>query len=376
MKKTFLLLLAATLLATTSCQRETPKFQYRTQSEKLIARMDSLRTHGLLYGHQDDTFYGITWQWDADRSDTRELVADYPAVMGFDMGGLERSEKNNLDGVPFERIEREIIAHYKRGGIVTLSWHPRNPATNGSAWDVSDTTVVASILPGGKNHERFVTWMRKLTNFMKKLKPVRGRSVPIILRPFHEANGGWFWWGTKCCTDEQYKRLWAMFQDFVNAELPNNIVWSYSPNLQGNWTEEEFMRRYPGNDRVQLIGCDAYQWEDEKSFITQLDADLQFLDSFAHDNHKLLALTECGIRNSPTPDWWSRVLLPVLSPYSICYCLAWRNWHVEHFGASVDASTADDFRELKAKRKLLFLKDIAPQIYDASGRNSAEIIWL
>lgn len=365
------------LTALCSCQpkKKTAEIVIRTPQEKLIARMDTLRNHGVMYGHQDDPFYGITWSWEKDRSDTKELVGDYPAVMGFELGGIEVDNECNLDSVPFVWMRKEIINHYQRGGIITISWHPRNPRTEGTAWDVSDTTVVRNILPGGEQHELFVSWMQKVGNFLKTLKLQDGRSVPIILRPWHEYNGSWFWWGEKLCTPEQFKQLWCMFQDYINEQLPTNIVWSFSPNLQGNWTEQAFTQRYPGNDRVDLLGCDAYQWGSEKDFISGLSADLAFLNDFAQKNDLLFAMTECGKQNSTTPDWWSRVFLPLLQDYPVCYFLPWRNWHAEHFGASKDAPTADDFRQLYENHQFQLLQDIVPAGI-MTGRDSSEIIWL
>lgn len=366
------------LTALCSCQ---PKNQttngiiVRSPQEKLYDRMDTLRNHGAMYGHQDDPFYGITWSWDQDRSDTKELVGDYPAIMGFELGGIELGNPCNLDSVPFDWMRKEIIKHYQRGGIITISWHPRNPRTGGDTWDVSDTTVVRNILPGGEQHELFVDWMQKLATFLKTLKLQDGRSVPFILRPWHEYNGSWFWWGEKLCTPEQYKALWCMFQDYINEQLPTNIIWSFSPNLQGNWTEEAFMQRYPGNERVTLLGCDAYQWGSEKDFIAGLSADLAFLNDFAQKNNLLFAMTECGMQNSPTPDWWSRVFLPLIQDYPVCYFLPWRNWHKEHFGASKDASTAEDFKQLYENHQFQLLQDIVPTGI-MSGRDSSEIIWL
>lgn len=366
------------LTALCSCQlknKTTNSIIIRSPHEKLMTRLDSLRSHGVMYGHQDDPFYGVTWSWDQDRSDTKELVGDYPAVMGFELGGIELDNPCNLDSVPFSWMRKEIISHYQRGGIITISWHPRNPRTGGDTWDVSDTTVVRNILPGGEQHELFVDWMQKVATFLKTLKLQDGRSVPFILRPWHEYNGSWFWWGEKLCTPEQYNALWCMFQDYINEQLPTNIVWSFSPNLQGNWTEGAFIQRYPGNDRVDLLGCDAYQWGSEKDFTTGLSADLAFLNDFAQKNNLLFAMTECGMQNSPTPDWWSRVFLPLIQDYPVCYFLPWRNWHKEHFGASKDASTSEDFLQLYENHQFLLLQDIVPAGI-MTGRDSSEIIWL
>ena len=123
--------------------------QAKTPAQKLFKRLAKIQKKGYMMGHQDDPFYGLTWEWDEGRSDVLATVGDYPAVMGFDLGGIEVGDKKNLDSVPFTRIRQEIINHHERGGIITISWHPRNPLTGGTAWDVSSKEVVKSILSGG-----------------------------------------------------------------------------------------------------------------------------------------------------------------------------------------------------------------------------------
>jgi len=364
------LLALSVLTSLTACStKPSNETSIPTPAENLLVRIDTLMNHGIMYGHQDDPFYGITWMWDRnDRSDTKELVGSYPAVMGFDLGGLEEEGHiANLDSVPFEWIRTEVIRHYERGGIVTFSWHPRNPLTNtsagqkfpeGSAWDISDTTVVKSILPGGAQHEKFANWMNKVTDFLCSLKTANGEQVTFILRPWHEYNGSWFWWGQKLCTDEEFVGLWNMFQDHVNSKLNGYVVWAFSPNLDGMWTEERFASRYPGNDRVDLLGCDAYQWGTEEAFTMGLTNDLDFLSAFAQKNNKPLAMTECGKQNSTTPDWFSRVFFPVTDKYRLSYFLLWRNWNAEHFGVSKDAPTAEDFKQLAEDKRFLLLNDL------------------
>ena len=334
-------------------------------SEQLAERMQNLQQRGYMMGHQDAPFYGVKWDGtyidaaSSDSCDVLRTVGDYPAVMGFDLGGIEMGDAKNLDSVPFTRIHDELIAHHERGGIVTLSWHPRNPLTGGTAWDVNDTTTVRSVLPGGTQHAKFQAWMKRVGDFVADLKTKDGQPVPIIFRPWHENNGSWFWWGQKLCTDEEYHGLWNMLQDYMIDERGfTNLLWSYSPNLDGGWNEERFLARYPGNDRVTLIGEDAYQWGTEEDFQSALTADLTFLSDFAKKNSKLLALTECGMKNMPDSTWWTRVLVPIMDQYPICYFLLWRNYKEEYFGPAPELSCAADFRKLYEAKNTLFLKEI------------------
>ena len=330
-----------------------------TTATELADRLQTLQQKGYMAGHQDDPFYGIGWAYEDGKSDVKLTVGDYPAVMGFELGGIEMGDEKNLDSVPFTRIHDELLAHVKRGGVVTISWHPRNPLTGGTAWDVTNNQVVKSILPGGVMADKFKLWMMRVADFIETLKDEAGQPVPIIFRPWHENNGSWFWWGQKLCSDSEFKALWNLLQDYMNARGFSNLLWSYSPNLDGGWTLERFMQRYPGNDRVTLIGEDAYQWGTEQDFIKAVNSDLTFLTQFAKDNGKLLAMTECGFKNTPDATWFSRVLKPQMDRYPICYFLLWRNYEKEWFGPVPGTPSGKDYaKAFKKSTNVMFLNDI------------------
>ena len=329
-----------------------------TGAELLLERLARLQKKGYMFGHQDDTFYGRTWEWDYGRSDIYDTVGDFPAVMGFDLGGIEMDNDKNLDGVPFDKIREELVKHYERGGIVTISWHPRNPVTMGTAWDVSDDQVIHKLLTVASMKQKFLGWVIKVGDFLSTLKTESGEKVPIIFRPWHENNGSWFWWGQNLCSDEDFRAIWNLLQDELIARGLDNLLWSYSPNLDGGWNEERFLKRYPGNDRVQLIGEDAYQWGTEQDFVRALTADLDFLQLFATKNNKLFALTECGYKNVPDATWWTRVLKPIMDKYPICYFHTWRNYVEEYFAPDPNQISAADFIKLYEASNTLFLRDI------------------
>ena len=331
----------------------------KTGAELLLERLIALKQKGYMFGHQDDPFYGLTWEWELDRSDILETVGDYPAVMGFDLGGIEMGNEKNLDDVPFTRIREELIKHHERGGIVTISWHPRNPVTEGTAWDVSDNLVIHKILNVESVRAKFIQWIIRVGDFLATLKTEDGKKVPIIFRPWHENNGSWFWWGKNLCSDEDYRAFWNLLQDELIARGFDNLLWSFSPNLDGGWNEERFLKRYPGNDRVALIGEDAYQWGTEEDFVRALTKDLDFLQEFAEKNNKIFALTECGIKNLPDATWWTRVLKPIMDRYPICYFHTWRNYKEEFFAPDPKQKSAADFKKLYEASNVLFLKEIA-----------------
>lgn len=343
----------------------------KAQRELLAERLQTLQQKGYMFGHQDDPMYGLTWAYDKDSSDVKNVCGDYPAVMGFELGGIEMGDEKSLDSVPFTRITEEVVAHYERGGIVTISWHPRNPLTTiegggnagqkfpqGTAWDTSDSTVVKNILPQGSHNKLFQTWMQRLSDFLATLKTADGKKVPVIFRPWHENTGSWFWWGEKLCTVEEYKALWNMLQDKLDADGFDNLLWAYSPGMASDLTKEKYLERYPGDDRIGLVGIDGYQWGTKEDFVSQLDQNLQMLCQFAKEHGKIAALTECGLKNLTDSTWWTSTLQPVVQKYPISYLLVWRNYKDEWFGPAPSKPDASYFRNFYQSDKTLFLKDI------------------
>ncbi len=377
--KTRTWLIVATLLLTSATLQARTDKSAKTPAQQLKERLAKLQKRGIMYGHHDDPFYGLGWEWEEGRSDTYALVGDYPGVMSFDLGGIEMGDDKNLDSVPFTRIREEIVKQHERGGIVTISWHLRNPLLGTTAWIESDAkaydealpylrkikqedkvpaphNTVKSILPGGSQHAKFLTWLQRVSDFLSTLKDSKGKPIPFIFRPWHEYNGGWFWWGKGRCTDDQFKQLWILTQDYINRTLSDVIVWSCSPNL--GVVPQEFYSRWPGDERVDLLGLDAYQWGTEADYIAQCSADLDFLEDYAQQHGLLFAMTECGYKNSPDATWWSRVLRPMMDKHQLCYFLAWRNAQHEHFGCAPGLATADDFKQMAKWKTTLFVKDI------------------
>lgn len=152
-----------------------------------------------MYGHQDDLCYGHFWTHPEDilndrieDSDVFSVCGDYPAVVGFDLGGIELGKEENLDGVNFDYMRRAAMEHIARGGIVTFSWHARNPWTGGDAWDNSSDKAVSSIIAGGGKEKEFELWLERLSAFLGSIRNPDGTQAEVIFRPWHEHMGGWF----------------------------------------------------------------------------------------------------------------------------------------------------------------------------------------
>ena len=253
----------------------------------------------------------------------------------------------------------ELINQYYRGGMISLSWHARNPMTGGDAWDIKDSTVVKSILPGGINHQKFVGWLDKVSAFISSLQTADNVKVPILFRPWHENTGSWFWWGEQLCTPDEYKALWEMTVNHFRLNGVNNILYAYSPGTEPKDTAQ-YLERYPGDEMVDVIGLDTYQFN-RNIFLSKLDKSLAILDSIGKTHDKVYAVTEIGYEGIPDAKWWTSTLLPALTQYSLAYALVWRNARerVTHFYAPYPGQvSATDFVEFYKHPKTLFAEEV------------------
>ena len=352
----------ALLAIAVSCVRPSPA------APGIAGTLESAASSGkYLYAHQDDLPYGHSWVADiADplgRSDVLDVCGDYPAIVGFDLGGIELGNDANLDGVPFDLMRAQAAAFVRAGGIVTFSWHLRNPLTGGDSWDVSSDGVVRSVLEGGERHGLFMEWLGRLADFLESIKDGEGNPIPCIFRPWHENTGSWFWWGENLCTDEDYRALWRMTYDFIAVERGlDNYLWAYSPSS----TElAKAMDRYPGDDIIGLIGVDHYDSYGDDAvhddFIRDMRRCLEYLSGVARQRGLLLAVTETGQESIPCPTWWTEVLQPSVKGFPVSYVLTWRNASdrpAHFFGPWKGASCEKDFLDFHDSDKTLFLKDL------------------
>jgi len=363
MKKCLYMLVAWTLAACSTgggTPSETPK-------DQLVAKLFSHVEKGeILYGHQDDLCYGHAWKvedWETDsltRSDVKAVTGKYPAVMGFELGGIEMGDRKSLDSVDFGLIRKAAKLHAERGGVVTISWHPRNPLTGGDAWDVSSDQVVKSLLEGGELHDLFInTWLPRLGDFLESLG-----DTPVIFRPWHECSESWFWWGSRLCSADEYKALFRTTWQYLTETrgLPN-LLWCYSPN--GGCSPDDYMARYPGDDVIDLLGLDQYEFiapdgfgPSGERFAAEVIRSLGFVHAFSIGHDKLMCLSETGLEGIPDPQWWTEVLYPAIKAFPIAYVLTWRNACDKpgHFYAAWDGfANAPDFQAFSELDSIVFL---------------------
>ncbi|MDE6490455.1 MAG: cellulase family glycosylhydrolase, partial [Muribaculaceae bacterium] len=307
----------------------------RTPAADLASRLKSVVADSrYVFGHSDDTAYGHSWAYESGRSDVKEVCGDYPGLINWDLGMIEYGSADNLDGVPFDLISSEIVAQNQRGGISSISWHPRNPATGGDTWDTSGTGVSAGVAAGTAMNDTLKRWIGRVADFIGALRDEDGHRIPVVLRPWHEHTGSWFWWGQNSCSADEYKALWIMTRREFDARGIDNVLWAYSPSVVSS--VDEYMERYPGDCYVDILGADIYLHGGDvglDDYRASVRATFDVVAAIAGQRGKIVAFTETGSEGVPMSDWWSEVLGPLCSEYPVAYVCVWRNAHdkPEHF---------------------------------------------
>ncbi len=335
------------------------------KKNSILNDLDATKGKGILFGHQDDLAYGVGWEYVKGESDVKRVAGDYPAIFGWELGGLELDHKYNLDSVPFESMKNLSIMGHEMGGINTFSWHPYAPRSHESSWD-KKAIIVKHIIPGGKNHEAFKNQLDKVAAFFQDLKDMNGDQIPFIFRPWHEMDGGWFWWGSKQSSPEEFKELFSFTVNYLRIEKGlKQMLIAYSPDRNFD-SEATYLTWYPGDQFVDILGVDNYSDLKKGGSVEAAINKLHIVIDIANKKEKLSALTETGLENVTEENWYTQKLGTVLADpliaKEISYVMVWRNDEKVHFFFPYPRHpAAKDAKELLDRKEILLLLDLMVQ---------------
>ena len=338
-------------------------------TKSLYLNLKKISSEHILFGHQDDLAYGVTWKTSTEnRSDIKDVCGAFPSVFGWDISKLGQREYN-IDSVDFEQMKNWIIDVYEMGGVNTISWHADNFLTGGDSWDVGKN-VIKTILPNGEKHEAYKAKLDEVAVFFKSLKTRNlffKKNIPIVFRPFHEHTGSWFWWGQPHCTPEEYRALWKFTVTYLRDEKKvNNLLYSYSPDVFKD--KAHYLECYPGDEFVDVLGLDDYHDVNPQNDPTELTRRLRLLVEMAEEKGKVAAMTETGFEAIPEKDWWTNHLLEHIATDSvaqkIAWILVWRNDRADHHYAPYpDHLSAPDFIQF-TKDPIIMMRNQLPKMYE------------
>ena len=161
-----------------------------TQARALLKFIQSQFGWYYLSGQQDIS----SFNW------VKSQIGKTPAILGSDFINYAPSAVSN--GAVWTDVD-SAIAQDKAGVINTFCWHwisPNGLGKNGEPWYSGFYTKatsfnLASALNEGSNGANYKLLLRDIDTIAVQIKKLQDNGVPILFRPLHEPDGGWFWWG-------------------------------------------------------------------------------------------------------------------------------------------------------------------------------------
>lgn len=221
-----------------------------TEAKALLAYLNETTGKGIITGQHTQTvpMEEITY--------IKEHTGKEPKLRGFELLAYspninyEDADEACLTEVYENRNTLEEAMKWATAsqGIITFTFHWFSPL---GGRDKSFYTANTDFDPeqvlkeGTKEREAFFSDMETIA---KLLQPFREAHIPILWRPFHEADGDWFWWGSKGpkAASELYK---LMYHYFVDVHHLDNLLWVWNCRLAEG---------YPGDEYVDVISVDVY----------------------------------------------------------------------------------------------------------------------
>lgn len=239
------------------------------EARELLGYLNRLSGKGTLLGQHNYPQGVARTEW---MEKAKSLSGRYPAVWGTDFG-WDKSCKEARPGV----VE-EAIRQWRAGSLVTLSWHPMRPDHEDGAegWDtwkgsvqnrLSDAEWKELVTPESALNKR---WFGQIDVIAGHLKALRDARVAVLWRPFHEMNGGWFWWGGRPGKGG-YEALWhQMFNRYTKVHKLDNLLWVWGPNApDGKWAKSTG-DYYPGHAYVDVLAEDVYNADFKQTYYDEL----------------------------------------------------------------------------------------------------------
>ncbi|MBQ1648569.1 MAG: beta-mannosidase [Bacteroidales bacterium] len=338
------------------------------ETKALYSNLWAIREHGWMFGHHDDLMYGRKWYGTEGGSDTKDVCGDYPAVYALDLSTLMDDRYDDLSEADDNALRKKLVKEaYDRGMVVMACLHMDNPLDGDDSWidQSKPVRVAAEILKEGSETRRtFNEWLDRLAELAKSFKGSDGKTIPIIIRPFHEHTEKWSWWGTLCASDSEFVALWRYFVDYMKAAGVHNFIYAISPQMDSQKVESDFLFRWPGDDYVDFIGMDCYHGINNNVFVNNL----KVLSKISTTKKKPAGVTETGVEGLKNPDYWSTNIAAPMAGRKMSLLVTWRNKYdpieqgSHYFSVYPGHVSEDSFIQMYDRSDTFFCRDL-PDMY-------------
>jgi mannan endo-1,4-beta-mannosidase len=188
-----------------------------------------------------------------------DLTGKYPVIFGQDFGFAGGDDKDSIEARP--ALMTEVERQWRNGSIPAMTWHEVRPTDDepvtfrGSVQaHLSDFEWSELLTPGTDLNKR---WYAQVDVYAGYLKQLRDAHIPVLIRPYHEMNGGWFWWGGRPGENGSAALYRLLFERFVNYHKLDNLIWVWNVNTPGG-NAGPFADYFPGTEYVDVLSVDNY----------------------------------------------------------------------------------------------------------------------
>jgi mannan endo-1,4-beta-mannosidase len=210
---------------------------------------DLQKRHQTLVGVQVNEYEVYLDCTSADR--VFQQTGTRPAIMGLEL-------MNAIAYPPYAAyLTDRALSQTAAGGLVTMSWHERNPVEvcpRGEFYECAKKPMTADTLRAvlTKGTPEHLLWQADVDAIAKLLGDLRKRGIVVLFRPYHEMNGGWFWWGKQ----DAYPELWdALYDELAVRHKLDNLIWVWSSDRD----TPDAKRFFPLRHKPDVVGIDVYE---------------------------------------------------------------------------------------------------------------------
>jgi hypothetical protein len=314
-----------------------------TRKTKSLYRylIELTRQSSYTLGVFDNTYWPVVAKPNTLEQFSLMTSGDAPSLVTIEWADPLRADANAASEVSAQ-IQR-VKDHYAAGGMVSVNYHPGNPVTGsleamptlavvaGADKDVSGNAV-PTVLAGGSNRAKLLAMIDRQIAFFKACVDANGEPIPMIFRPWHEINGGFFWW-TDTTTPANSAQLYRDTVDRFRDAGVVNVLFDFNTNNAGLGAWTEF---FPGATYCDFVSMDFYQ----NGTATGFSAAKSNFDSLTANGRKPTHFAEVGFptANDTATFWRDSVGYYMRDRMRRASHLA--PWHSLHMPLSTDASAA------------------------------------
>ena len=197
-----------------------------------------------------------------------------------------------------------------------------------------------------------VTWMAngygaqdivdgKEDNYIREFaKGVKSFGDEIWMRPLHEANGDWYDWGvgkagagnTDANVAEAFRHIVGIFRE----ESVENVKWVWTTNASNQGSGTSLTGTYPGDEYVDYISIDGYNWGTSQSWSRWQTFSQVFkkaYDALANINKPLfIAEISCSEKGGSKAEWIADMFEQFRTDFSRVFAVMWFSQSKENEG--------------------------------------------